>query len=99
MEYSFHSYPRELAKQIIAQWDIASGVADTLPPEDALASFLNETYQASLLREEDRAVVCRLILIDPAELVDYPRPPPPFPAPKFHQKKDLRHTPTPPFNP
>ena len=67
MDYCFHSYPRELARQIGAQWDSA-GMVGQLPPEDALTSFLSEAYQASLLREEDRAVVCRLILVNPAEL-------------------------------
>ena len=90
MEYSFHSYPRELAKQIIAQWDIASGVADTLPPVDALASFLSEAYQASLLREEDRAVVCRLILINPAELVDDTGPPSGLHVLRFQEERAMR---------
>jgi hypothetical protein len=90
MEYSFHSYPRELAKQIIAQWDIVSGVADTLPPQDALASFLSEAYQASLLREEDRAVVCRLILINPAELVDDTGPPSGLHVLRFQEERAMR---------
>ena len=64
MDYSLHSYPRELARQIMAQWK-AAGVVEQLPPEDALASYLSEAYQASLLREEDRSVVCRLILVNP----------------------------------
>lgn len=75
MDYYFHSYPKELAKQIIAGWEPGPAALDALPPEEALASFLSEAYQASLLREEDRAVVCRLILIDPAELVDGEGPP------------------------
>jgi hypothetical protein len=90
MEYSFHSYPRELAKQIIAQWDIVSGVADTLPPLDALASFLSEAYQASLLREEDRAVVCRLILINPPELVDDTGPPSGLHVLRFQEERAMR---------
>jgi hypothetical protein len=75
MDYYFHSYPKELAKQIIARWEAGSAALDALPPEEALASFLSEAYQASLLREEDRAVVCRLILINPAEVVDGAGPP------------------------
>ena len=74
MDYFLHSYPREFARQIIAQWN-AAGVVDQLPPEDVLAYFLSEAYQASLLREEDRAVVCRLILVNPAELGDDAGPP------------------------
>jgi hypothetical protein len=46
----------------------ASDEVVELPPEDSLAAFLSEAYQASLLREEDRAVSCRLILIHPTEL-------------------------------
>src|SRR5580704_8620938 len=89
MEYSFHSYPRELAKQIKAQWDIASGVADTLPPEDALASFLSEAYQASLLREEDRSIICRLILMDPIELSDEVGPPNGLHVLKFREERSM----------
>jgi hypothetical protein len=66
MDYCFHSYPRELARQIAAQWDSA-GIVGQLPPEDALTSLLSEAYQASLLREEDRAVVCRLMAIEMAK--------------------------------
>jgi hypothetical protein len=46
-----------------------------LPPEGDLAAFLSEAYQASLLREENRAVNCRLILIHPTELSDNTGPP------------------------
>jgi len=61
MDYFFHSYPKELAKQIVARWGPPSDAFDTLPPEEALAFFLSEAYQASLLREEDRSVICRVI--------------------------------------
>jgi hypothetical protein len=57
MDYCLHSYPRELARQITVEWG-AAGVSDELPLGDALAFFLSEAYQASLLREEDRSVVC-----------------------------------------
>jgi hypothetical protein len=89
MDYSFHSYPRELAKQIIARWEAASAALDALPPEEALASFLSEAYQASLLREEDRAVVCRLILINPAELVDGAGPPIGLHVLRFQQERAM----------
>lgn len=75
MDYFFHSYPKELAKQIVSRWGPVSDVLDTLPPEEALASFLSEAYQASLLREEGRSVICRLILIDPIELSQEVGPP------------------------
>jgi hypothetical protein len=74
-EYPIHIYPRELARTIAAQWINAPDEAIHLPPEDELATFLSEAYQASLLREEDRAVSCRLILIDPTELSDNTGPP------------------------
>src|SRR5215471_18188550 len=74
-EYCIHIYPLELARTIAAQWTIAPEEAVLLPPEDALTTLLSEAYQASLLREEDRQVSCRLILIDPAELCDSTGPP------------------------
>jgi hypothetical protein len=74
-EYRIHIYPRDLARTIAAQWTIASDAAVSLPPEEELATFLSEAYQASLLREEDRPVNCRLILIDPSELSDNTGPP------------------------
>jgi hypothetical protein len=40
-----------------------------------LATLLSEAYQASLLREEDRAVTCRLILIERDELCENTGPP------------------------
>jgi hypothetical protein len=90
MDYLFHSYPKELAKQILARWDADSGAVDPLPPEDALASFLSEAYQASLLREEDRAVVCRLILINPDELVDDTGPPNGLHVLRFQEERAMR---------
>jgi hypothetical protein len=72
---SIHIYPRDLARTIAAQWITAPDEAIHLPPEDELATLLSEAYQASLLREEDRAVSCRLILIDPTELSDNAGPP------------------------
>jgi hypothetical protein len=90
MEYFFHSYPKELAKQILARWDTGSEAADSLPPEEALSSFLSEAYQASLLREEDRAVVCRLILINPADLVDGAGPPHGLHVLRFQEERAMR---------
>jgi hypothetical protein len=88
MDYCFHSYPRELARQIAAQWD-AAGMVDQLPPEDALTSFLSEAYQASLLREEDRAVVCRLMLVNPAELGDDAGPPNGLQVLRFREERPM----------
>jgi hypothetical protein len=87
MDYSFHSYPRELAKQIVSRWgDISQA---TLPPAEALASLLSEAYQASLLREEGRAVICRLILVDPSELGDETGPPTGLQVLKLREERAL----------
>ena len=74
-KYCIHTYPLELARTIAAQWTIAPEEVVLLPPEDALSTLFSEAYQASLLREEDRQVTCRLILMDPAELSDDTGPP------------------------
>jgi DisA bacterial checkpoint controller nucleotide-binding len=89
MDYLFHSYPKELAKQIVSRWGPDSNVFKTLPPEEALASLLSEAYQASLLREEDRAVICRLILVDPTELSDEVGPPNGLHVLKFREERQL----------
>jgi hypothetical protein len=89
MEYLFHSYPKELAKQIVSRWGSDSSVFEILPPEEALASLLSEAYQASLLREEDRAVICRLILVDPTELSDEVGPPSGLHVLKFREERRL----------
>ena len=89
MDYSLHSYPRELARQITVQWG-AAGVSDQLPPEEALAFFLSEAYQASLLREEDRSVVCRLILVNPDELSDDAGPPNGLHVLSFDEERPMR---------
>jgi len=75
MDYPIHTYPRDLARQIAVQWAITPDASDVLPPEEAIASLLSEAYQASLLREEGRSVICRLILIDAAQLNDSEGPP------------------------
>ena len=75
MDYPIHTYPRDLARQIALQWATTPDASDVLPPEEAIASLLSEAYQASLLREEGRSVICRLILIDAAQLNDSEGPP------------------------
>ncbi len=76
-----------MAKQIVSRWGPPSDAFDTLPPEEALASFLSEAYQASLLREEDRSVICRIILIDPIELSDEAGPPNGLHVLKFREER------------
>jgi frataxin-like iron-binding protein CyaY len=75
MNYSKHTYPRELAERIISEWPEVTNSLDGLPPKEALISLLNEAFQASLLREESRPITCRLILINPSELSEAEGPP------------------------
>jgi hypothetical protein len=89
MDYFFHSYPKELAKQILSRWEQTSDQPALLPPEEVLASFLSEAYQASLLHEEGRSVICRLILIDPTELSDETGPPNGFHVLKFREERPM----------
>jgi DisA bacterial checkpoint controller nucleotide-binding. len=89
MDYLFHSYPKELAKQIVSRWGSDLDAFEMLPPEEALASLLSEAYQASLLREEDRSVICRLILVDPGELSDEVGPPSGLHVLKFREERPM----------
>ena len=75
MDYPIHTYPTDLAQLIAAQWATTPDSLDFLPPEEAIASLLSEAYQASLLREEGRSVICRLILIEADQLNDTEGPP------------------------
>jgi hypothetical protein len=75
MEYSSHTYPRELAERIISEWSEVTNPLDGLPPKEALVSLLSEAFQASLLREESRPIKCRLVLINPCELREAEGPP------------------------
>ena len=75
MDYPIHTYPTDLAQLIAAQWATTPDSLDFLPPEEAIASLLSEAYQASLLREEGRSVICRLILIEADQLNDTAGPP------------------------
>ena len=75
MDYSSHTYPRELAEKILSEWPDVTNPLDDLPPKEALISLLSEAFQASLLREEGRPVRCRLVLINPSELSEAEGPP------------------------
>ena len=75
MVYSSHTYPRELAEEIISEWPEVTDPLDSLPPKEALTSLLSDAFQASLLREESRPITCRLILIDPSERIETGGPP------------------------
>jgi len=58
-----HTYPRELSEQIWALWMRADGTDTLLDSPEKLNAFVSIAYQASLLREEGRAVECRIALI------------------------------------
>jgi sensor domain DACNV-containing protein len=75
MDYSSHTYPREVAERIISEWPEVTNPLDDLPPKEALISLLSEVFQASLLREESRPIRCRLVLINPSELSEVDGPP------------------------
>src|SRR6476660_3095709 len=75
MDYSSHTYTRELAEKIISEWPEVTNPLDDLPPKEALISLLSEAFQASLLLEESRSIRCRLVLINPSELSEAEGPP------------------------
>ena len=75
MDYSSHTYPRELAEKIISEWPEVTNPLDDHPPKKALVSLLSEAFQASLMREESRRIRCRLVLINPSELSEAEGPP------------------------
>jgi len=73
-----YSYPRDLARFVRDRWrDVPepSGGVDLLPEAAALESFFAACFQASMLREEERQVVFRAILAEPAFFAPEGRPP------------------------
>lgn len=66
-----HAYPPQLARFVQSRWHTLTLTAEPsteLPAESLLEDLLSTVYQASLLREEGRAVTFRLMLCDPSEL-------------------------------
>src|SRR5260370_17451437 len=57
MDYFFHSYPKELAQQIVSRWGPPSDAFDTLPPEEPISSFYRVSSQQILLRHTHRSVL------------------------------------------
>ena len=53
----------------------SSGGVDPLPDAAALEGFFEACYQASMLREEERPVVCRAVLAELALFEPEGRPP------------------------
>src|SRR5215218_7490239 len=73
-----YSYPRDLARFVRDRWrDVPepSGGVDLLPEAAALEGFFAACFQASMLREEERQVVFRAILTEPAFFAPEGRPP------------------------
>ncbi len=73
-----YSYPGDLARFVRDRWrDVPErpGGVDTLPDASALERFFSACYQASMLREEERPVVFRAILAEPALFAPEGRPP------------------------
>jgi hypothetical protein len=76
-----HAYPAELAAAVRERW-CADGAprgvavpATDLPELETLEQLLSIAYQASLLREEERPVIFRLILADPHDFPPDAGPP------------------------
>ena len=87
------AYPADLARFIRERWD--EGEFGPLPDPDTLEALISACYQASLLREEERAVTFRVILCDPDRLP--PRGGPPggihrleFPEPRQFDVQEIR---------
>jgi hypothetical protein len=73
-----YSYPGDLARFVRDRWrDVPGppGGVDPLPDVAALEGFFAACYQASMLREEERPVVFRAILAEPALFDLEGRPP------------------------
>ena len=93
-----YSYPRDLARFVRARWRDARespSDADPLPEVAALEGFFAASYQASMLREEERPVVFRAVLAE-SELFDPEGRPPEglqrlaFPSPLPFDPRELR---------
>ncbi|MGI8649988.1 MAG: putative sensor domain DACNV-containing protein [Rubrobacter sp.] len=101
-----HAYPRHLAAFVTERWAevapsrIRAGARGssghlTLPDEGVLVRFISVCYQASLMREEERQVTFRVILINPDDLPEESGPPTGlhrlvFAAPRPFDEDELR---------
>jgi hypothetical protein len=74
-----YSYPGDLAQFVRDRWrnvpEPTTGGVDRLPGAAELEGFFAACYQASMLREEERQVVFRAILAEPAFFAPEGRPP------------------------
>ncbi len=62
------SYPAEMARVLANQWKKKGFTSEYLPDQASLTTILDVCYQASLLREEDDPVRCRIIYATPDHL-------------------------------
>ncbi len=84
------SYPSELATHVRAAWP-----AGARPLPARLESVLDVAYHASFLREEERAVTCRVLVLPPSELAAEGGPPSallplPFTTPRSFDEHEIR---------
>lgn len=63
---SNHGYPQQLATFVDEHWDEDALSESELPSFPILESLLSTAYQTSLLREEARPLIFRLILAEPS---------------------------------
>lgn len=90
------SYPKELADRTRASWPASSACGR--PPRrlpERLESILDAAYHASFLRDEERAVTCRILVLPPSELPADGGPPASllplvFEAPRGFDEHELR---------
>ena len=87
------AYPADLALFVRERWDEER--AGPLPDPDTLEALISACYQASLLREEERAVKFRVILCDPDRLPPNEGPPGgihrlEFPEPRHFDIQEIR---------
>src|ERR671917_708495 len=93
-----YEYPGDLARFVRDRWrDVPEppGCVGPLPDAAALEGFFAACYQASMLREEERPVVFRAILAEPALFDPEGRPPEglqrlAFPRPLLLDPRELR---------
>src|SRR5215210_742418 len=88
-----HAYAHDLASFVRERWDDRTG--DPLPDPAVLKALISACYQASLLREEERAVTFRVILCEPERLSTRQGPPSglhrlDFPEPRPFDVHELR---------
>ncbi|HZC34971.1 MAG TPA: hypothetical protein VE242_05130, partial [Chthoniobacterales bacterium] len=68
IELARHGYPNLLATQVWEDWSASDRTHLGVDSLDTLAGFLSIAYQASLLNEEGRQVICRIALCHPDAL-------------------------------